>query len=281
MTFREARKEGSDRLARANVDSSSLDSSLLLSYATGFDRVRLLALSEEEISADRVERFRSLIERRASGICVAYLLGLKEFRGLDFVVTPAVLVPRPDTETLVEAALEWIDERVSLDPEAPAKLCILDVCTGSGCIAVALKAERPEVFVSACDISSEALAVARTNSARLLGAIDSTDQVSFFLGDLLTPVPGIFDLIVSNPPYIPSAQIDTLAREVRNEPNLALDGGNDGFDTIRRLVPDAFEKLNNRGRLLIEAGHDQGAGVAKLMAEAGFTDIFFYPDLAG
>jgi release factor glutamine methyltransferase len=213
-------------------------------------------------------------------VCVAHLVGRKEFRGLDFMVTPDVLVPRPDTETLVEAALDWIDQRAS--DAAGRMIRAIDVCTGSGCVAVSVKAERPDTAVAASDVSEAALEVARRNAERLLAPPRSGgDPIDFHLGDLLAPAPGPFDLIVSNPPYIPSAVVDTLSAEVRKEPRLALDGGRDGLDLIRRLVRESFLKLNPHGRLLIEAGYDQSADVAQIMRGAGFTGIGTYRDLAG
>lgn len=273
MTYREARVEGAERLSRAHIESSGLDASLLLSRAAGVDRSRMLAMPDAPLTGDQIAFFLRLIDERASGVCVAYLLGTKEFRGLDFLVTPAVLVPRADTETLVETALARIDSM-----NRPIR--VLDVCTGSGCVAVALKAERPEIQVSACDLSVDALDVARRNAQRLLPSAGGIEPVAFHQGDLLDPVPGYFDLIVSNPPYIPSADIAALSAEVRGEPCIALDGGADGLDTIRRLVPQAFEKLVRGGKLLIEAGHDQAASVAELMRRTGFAGISFSQDLA-
>lgn len=279
MTIREAQAEGSGILDRARVDEPSLDASLLLAYAVGLDRSRLIARYSEAIEPSGLSRYRNFIARRADGDCVAYIVGMKEFRGLDFIVTPDVLVPRPDTETLVEAALEWIDERANGGHRGP--FSVLDVCAGSGCVAIALKAERPDISVSASELSDSAMAIARRNADRLLKPKFGGACIDFFLGDLTAPVPGPFDLIVSNPPYVPSEIIDGLSVEVRKEPRMALDGGNDGLDLIRRLVPESYQKLRSGGRLLVEAGHDQSAAVARLMGAAGFIDTASYRDLAG
>ncbi len=274
MTLREARTEGMSALSRAAVASPQLDASLLLAYAVGLSRGSLLARYGDPLGQDGLDRYRALIERRAAGTCVAYLTGSKEFRDLTFRVTPDVLVPRPDTETLVEAALEWIDARPS-DPAIRA----VDVCTGSGCIAVSLKKERPSIGVSACDLSERALAVAEGNALALLGG--DADLIDFRAGDLLEPFEGRFDLIVSNPPYVPTGDIDGLEREVRGEPRMALDGGEDGLDIVRRLIGQAAERLTSGGRIFIEAGHDQAASVVSLMKEAGLVDIETYRDLSG
>jgi len=293
MTLREARAEGADALSRSAVESPALDAALLLAHAAGLDRAKLLARLSDPIAEETLAEYRALIGRRAAGSCVAYLVGRKEFRGLDFIVSPAVLVPRPDTETLVEAALEWIDARAAmhgplgprssprpLRPEAPSRtLRALDVCTGSGCVAISLKAERPGLSQAAADLSEAALEVARENARRLLpgGAAD----IEFFLGDLLEPVAAPYDLITANPPYVPSAVIETLAAEVRAEPRLALDGGADGLVLVRRLAFEAACKLAPGGRLLIEAGHDQAPAVAEILGAAGLVDIAFQRDLAG
>ena len=279
MTIREAQTEGAGILAGSRVDAPSLDASLLLAFAVGMDRARLLASYPEEIGPETLSRYRDLLARRESGDCVAYIVGSKEFRGLDFSVTPDVLVPRPDTETLVEAALEWIDDQARASGRK--RLSTLDVCTGSGCVAIALKAERPELAVSAVDLSAPALELARKNAYRLLGETRGEEPVAFFLGDLTAPVPGSFDLIVSNPPYIPSYAIDRLSPEVRKEPRLALDGGGDGLDVIRRLVGETFAKLRSGGRLLMEIGHDQTASVGRLLSSVGYCDVDSYPDLSG
>jgi release factor glutamine methyltransferase len=195
-----------------------------------------------------------------------YLLGSQEFAGLEFAVSPAVLIPRHDTEVLLAEAL-----RV-----APVATTVLDVGTGSGCLAVALAKALPAAQVTASDLSAEALAIAATNAVR------HDAQVEFLPGSLFAPVAGRqFELIVSNPPYIPSADLDTLQPEVREfEPLLALDGGADGLDCYRRLVPEAVVHLTKPGWLVVEIGIGQAAGVQELFALAGFSAIFTAKDPA-
>lgn len=286
MTVREASAAGAARLAEAGVDSPALDASLLLAHILGTDRASLLASGPDNVPSDAEAAYEALIERRAAGTCVAYLVGYKEFRGLAFAVTPAVLVPRPDTETLVEAALAWIDAHPAVDAGRPLR--VLDACTGSGCVAISLKAERPALSVGACDVSEAALEVARNNARTLLGgpAEESREAgteppVAFYRSDLLSDVPGRFDLIVSNPPYVPAADIDGLAPEVRGEPRLALDGGKDGLDLVRRLIAEARDRLDPGGRILIEAGWDQSPEICRLLSRSGFGRIEAFRDLGG
>lgn len=286
MTVREASAAGTARLAEAGVDVPALDASLLLAHVLGTDRTSLYARGPDPVPPAAEAAYASLIERRAAGTCVAYLVGYKEFRDLRFAVSPAVLVPRPDTETLVEAALSWIDAPFSAGAGRPLR--VLDACTGSGCVAISLKAERPALSVSACDVSEAALEVARNNARTLLGAPAEGGRVAageapvaFYLSDLLASVLGRFDLIVSNPPYVPAAEIDRLTAEVRGEPRLALDGGADGLDLVRRLIAEARDRLNPGGRLLVEAGWDQSPEICRLLSAAGFGTIESYRDLGG
>ncbi len=286
MTVRETSAAGAARLAEAGVDSPALDASLLLAHVLGTDRAALYARGPDPVPPDAEAAYAALIERRAEGTCVAYLVGYKDFRDLRFAVSPAVLVPRPDTETLVDAALAWIDERLA--EYRGRSLRVLDACTGSGCVAVAIKAERPVLSVSACDVSEAALEVARSNARELLGSpaegpreAGAEPPVAFYRSDLLADVPGRFDLIVSNPPYVPAADIDGLAPEVRGEPRLALDGGKDGLDLVRRLISEAQDRLNPGGRLLIEASWDQSPEICRLLSRSGFGRIEAFRDLGG
>jgi release factor glutamine methyltransferase len=295
MIVGEALAEGAALLRKAGADSPSLDASLLLAAALGVDRSRLFAHRPDLLEEDALSRYRGLLARRASGDCVAYVLGHKEFRGLDFLVTPAVLVPRPDTETLVEAALEWIDGRDARETRRNLQasvqpLRVLDVCTGSGCVAISLAAERPLLNMTGSDLSPAALAVARANADSLLPpGGESRDaptprqrpRIAFYESDLFSSVPGRFDLIVSNPPYVPTGVIPGLSVEVRREPLLALDGGTDGLDLIRRLVAEARERLDSGGRLLVESEEAQTGFIAELMRGEGFLEIEIYRDLAG
>jgi release factor glutamine methyltransferase len=210
------------------------------------------------------------VQRRTAGEPVAYILGRKEFWSLDLEVDPRVLIPRPDTETLVEQALEILGTKAS-----PAR--VADVGTGSGALALAIKKERPADDVVAVDISEDALSVARSNGTRL--GLD----VRFVQGDLVAPLASLepFDLVVSNPPYVQSADIATLAPEVRCEPHLALDGGPDGLEVVRRLAQDARAVLAPAGALAMEIGADQAAAVRAILQGFGFTRVGGRRDLAG
>lgn len=286
MTVGGARAEGAALLRARGVETPELDASLLLAQILGIERTRLLLLSPEELDAADLAAYQKVLERRSSGICVAYILGYKEFRGLDFHVDPSVLVPRPDTETLVEAALEFLSaafpQNASPSGRHPVRHPrILDLCTGSGCVAISLAAERQDALVSACDLSPSALDVARRNAARLLPDRLPPASVHFFQSDLFSAASGPYDLIVSNPPYVPSAVVDSLSADVRGEPRIALDGGEDGLDLIRRIVRESPSLLDQGGRILIESGFDQGAEIAQLMERAGLRDIRSYRDLAG
>ncbi|GHT93429.1 release factor glutamine methyltransferase [Spirochaetia bacterium] len=288
MTIREALAQGSGLLKSAQVDTPALDAGLLLAEVLNTSRVGLIAAGPEPLSEEDYRRFRAFLERRLSGECVAYILGRKEFRGLEFTVTPAVLVPRPDTEILVEAALEKLAESNSqLGPQTQLK--VLDLCTGSGVVAISLKHELPELEVWASDISEAALEVARANAARLLGAelnSGTESAIRFIKSDLFNRIGadrtgGPFHLIVSNPPYVCTKEIETLSPEVRREPLLALDGGGDGLDLIRRIIAEAPEHLFPGGRLLLEADPRQMKAIAALLEIEGYKDILILRDLSG
>jgi release factor glutamine methyltransferase len=221
-------------------------------------------LSGEELAA-----YRALIQRRRRREPVAYIRGEREFYGLSIRVDPRVLVPRPDTETLVEVVLQRMP---GLGAAAPR---IVDVGTGSGAIAIAIAVARPDAQVEAVDRSPDAAEVARANAARHAPA------VNVLVGDLLAPIDGAIDVIVSNPPYIPTAQIATLQAEVQREPRLALDGGPDGLEVVRRLVSEAHARLVKGGLLALEIGDDQAEATAAIFAHAGFDEIAKDRDLAG
>lgn len=259
-------------LRASGAGTPSLDAALFLCAAAGVDRSRVAVHPELPLGPAAEKDFRRMLGRRADGDCAAYVLGSKEFRGIDFAVTRDVLVPRPDTEILVEAALERLAACGAPNPR------VLDLCTGSGCIAVAVKSEFPAASVEACDISDAALKVAASNAERVLGK----GAVAFFESDLFSNARGgAYDMIISNPPYVPSAAIDGLDREVRREPRIALDGGADGLDLIRKIVAEAPRMLTGGGALLLEAGDEQADAIARLMEEAGFVDIRTRRDLSG
>jgi len=273
MTIREV-------LAEASAVISSLDASLLLASVLHVNRSSLIAAGGEPLGEASLSAFRALIQRRLDGECVAYIVGRKEFYGLDFVVSPAVLVPRPDTETLVEAALDFCREWGKT-------VRVLDLGTGSGAIAIALKHTIPELEVWATDISAEALAIAQANAARLL----PPNSIHFYQGDLYkalpyslirqcrTPTP--YSLHISNAPYIPTAEIAGLAPEVQREPLIALDGGSDGLGIIGRIISGAPQFLCPGGALMLEADPRQMERIVALLRQTGFTDIHTRRDLSG
>jgi release factor glutamine methyltransferase len=237
---------------------------LLLAAATGFSQASVLAHPESELPAAAEARFRDLAARRKHGEPIAYLLGEKEFYGLPLAVNPAVLIPRPETELLVDLALA----------RQPAS--VLDLGTGSGAIALAIKRHLPAARVVAVERSAAALAVARRNALKL-GL-----EVDFRHGLWFEPVAGErFDLVVSNPPYVAMDDPHLSLGDVRFEPHAALVAGGDGLDSIRAIVRDAPGHLNPGGRLLLEHGLGQEAEVGKLLRAAGLEDIATWPDLAG
>jgi release factor glutamine methyltransferase len=276
VRVKEALAEGRNRLAQTG--SAALDAGLLLSRILGVGREKLY-LDSAELSPADLSRFREYVERRLSGECTGYIIGRREFYGLDFCVNPAVLVPRPDTETLVEAALE---ELSALHSSLHSSLSsVLDLCTGSGAVAVVLKHERPELDLRAVDISAKALETAEANAERLLAG---RGTIRFLQGDLYAPLPEDspkFALITANPPYVPSAEIAKLAKEVQNEPRIALDGGEDGLDILRRIIEGAPTRLAPGGALLLEADPSQMEKIAPLLEKYGFGDIRIRKDLAG
>ena len=254
--------------ARSGVDAPRLTAELLLAHALGCDRVRLYLDFDKPLLEPELARFRSLVKQRAEGEPTAYLVAAKEFFGRSFRCDARALVPRPETELLVEAALELIPVESGL---------ALDLCTGSGCIGVTLALERPRARVLASDVSADALALACENAERL-GA-----KVELLRGDLFAPVPEDlrFDVIVANAPYVPTAEIPRLAREVRREPALALDGGSDGLAVLRRLVAEAPARLRGGGTLVLEMHESHAQTLPALCREAGFASVEARRDLAG
>jgi release factor glutamine methyltransferase len=273
MTCREALNAGSALLRSSGLESPSLDASLFMADLLAVERSRLPLLEDRELSPELYRRFRERLERRRAGECAAYILGRREFMGLDLAVTAEVLVPRPDTETLVEAALAWIDH-----PDSPrGSLSVLDLCTGSGAVAEALKHERPDLILWASDISAGALAVAEANARRLLGP----DKITFVRSDLFKAITGSFDLIAANPPYIPAGELESLPREVRGEPVLALDGGEDGLALIRPLIAGARDRLKQGGALFMEADPRQMPAITGILENCGYRNIRIRKDLPG
>lgn len=254
-------------LKEKGVEGARREAEWLLGHATGLSRLDLYLQFDKPLEDAELTAFRNLVIRRGRREPLQYLLGDQEFMGRNFRVTPAVLIPRSDTAVLVEQALKLM----------PPAARVLDVGTGSGCIAISIACEDPRAIVHAVDISPDALAVARQNAQTLAA------DVTFTQGDLCTPYAGSrFDLLVSNPPYIRQTELAGLQPEVIDfEPVMALDGGADGLDFYRRLVAAAPELLTPGGWLLVEVGYDQASDVAKLMDTAGLRDISTGHDSAG
>jgi release factor glutamine methyltransferase len=253
------------------TDVPQLEAEILLSHVTGLSRTTLLAHPDRPLPTDQptnqLSNYQALVRHRASGYPLPYLTGRVEFYGLEFEVTPETLIPRPETETLVDLAL------------AHRTATVADVGAGCGCITVALAAHMPNATIYAIEIAPAALAVARRN----VGRHGVAARVRLLIGDVLTPLPGPVHLIVSNPPYVSTGDCASLPVSVRDhEPRLALDGGPDGLSVIRRLLAQAPAKLRPGGRLLIEIGSDQGDAAGRL-AYTFFPQatIRVHPDLAG
>ena len=255
-------------LAAARTKLPANEARLLLGHVLDRPAVWLMAHDDEALDEEAVLRFASLVARRKGGEPVAYLLGYREFYGRVFAVSPAVLIPRPETELLVDLALAQ-----EVGAGGTAKL--LDLGTGSGCIAITLALEIPSARVSAVDASAAALSVARKNAERLEA------NLRLLRGDWFDSLAGErFDLIVANPPYVAEADAHLAAGDLRHEPRLALAGGDDGLDAIRRIVADAPAHLAPGGRLLLEHGCDQGAAVRDLLESAGLACVGQHRDLA-
>ena len=251
------------------VDNPRLDAEVLLSHILCRDRLYLYVHYDQPLSAEELAAFRECVRKRAARVPVAYITGEKEFFGLTFSVSPAVLVPRPETELLVETVVK----RLVGNP-APR---IVDLGTGSGAITVSVLTQLPQATAVAVDISAAALAVAQTNAKRHAVA----ERVEWKQGDFWQPVSGLFDAIVSNPPYIPAADVRALAPEVQNEPVLALDGGLDGLDYYRRLLSDGDAYLAPGGFIAIEIGINQAAAIGSLAGQSPFIVADVTADYAG
>lgn len=256
-------------LEEATAAIGRVDAHVILAHLLGVDRAYLVANPMRVLTESEDARLDSAVATRALGHPVAYLLGKREFYSRDFAVGPEVLIPRSETETLVEAALSRLVPRASC----------LDLGTGSGAVALTLACERPDLRLTGTDTSEAALAVARTN-ALFLGC---ADRVELLQGPWYAPVAGQrFDLVVSNPPYVADGDPHLDKGDLRFEPRAALtDGSGDGLDSIRAIVAGAPRHLNPGGWLLLEHGYDQAPAVASLLAAAGFEDLVAIPDLAG
>lgn len=266
MTFREAICFGEEKLNIAGIDDAKHDAWLLLTFICKIDRTFYYVHMDEDMSVEQVAEYESVLNKRAEHVPLQYITGEQEFMGIPFHVNDAVLIPRQDTETLVEQALKVVRPGMK----------VLDMCTGSGCILISILKNIVDVEGFGYDISKQAINVAKENAK--LNNVNATFERS----DLFEDVTERFDVIVSNPPYIPTDVIGGLMPEVAvYEPMQALDGKEDGLHFYRRIVAKAADYLNPDGKLLFEIGHDQGESVSALMKEAGFKDVRVVKDLAG
>jgi release factor glutamine methyltransferase len=274
LSVESARRALAAQLRSARFEEAELDARILLGAALGLDLTGLIAQAARLLTETETSRLAQYAGRRIAGEPVARILGTREFWGLPFRLSEATLVPRPDTETVVELALEIFRDR-----QASRQMRIADIGTGSGAILLALLHEIPGAVGVGTDLSLTALKTARDNAA----ALGLADRASFVACSYATALRGPFDLVVSNPPYIPSAEIPKLSIEVReHDPHLALDGGNDGYDAYRALIPQASERLAPGGALIVEAGQGQARNIETLMTAAALVvDRPPKADLAG
>ena len=266
MTFREAISFGEEKLNIAGIDDAKHDAWLLLTFICKIDRTFYYVHMDDDMSVEQVAEYENVLNKRAEHVPLQYITGEQEFMGIPFHVNDSVLIPRQDTETLVEEALKVVRPGMK----------VMDMCTGSGCILISILKNIVDVEGFGYDISKQAINVAKENAK--LNNVNATFERS----DLFDDVSDKFDVIVSNPPYIPTDVIGGLMPEVAVfEPMLALDGKEDGLHFYRRIVEKASEYLNPGGKLLFEIGHDQGESVSGLMKEAGFQDVRVVKDLVG
>lgn len=265
MTYREAMNLGEEILSMANIADAKTDAWLLLSMVCRIERSFYYLHMEEDLPEEELSEYEIALKKRAEHIPLQYIVGETEFMGLKFKVNSSVLIPRQDTETLVEEALKVVKPGMK----------VLDLCTGSGCIIVSILHNVPEVEGYAIDISKQALNVAKEN-AKL-----NDVPIVFERSDVFDNVTGTYDVIVSNPPYIPTQEIVRLMPEVQEfEPIEALDGKEDGLYFYQKIIAESKEYLNTEGKLLFEIGYDQGEAVSAMMREAGFKDVQVIKDLA-
>lgn len=269
MNYKDCFTMGETRLREAGIEEASLDARLLLEYICGTNRSDLIVHGDREVAPEHEAWYADAIAKRASRIPLQHITGEQGFMGLTFRVNEHVLIPRQDTEVLVEEVMRDMMDGMR----------ILDMCTGSGCILISLLHYSNDCEGVGVDLSANALAVARDNAEKLLG---DKCSYTFVQSDLFEQVDGVFDVIVSNPPYIRTDVIETLMPEVRvHEPMMALDGETDGLAFYRRIVDEGKRFLRREGRLYFEIGHDQGEDVRCLMEEGGFKEVKVIKDLAG
>ena len=266
MTYKQAEQKGELLLQEAGVMDAKIDAWLLLEMVAKIDRSFYFTHINEEVEPEVLTEYERVLEKRAEHVPLQYITGEQEFMGMTFKVNSNVLIPRQDTETLVEDTLKVIEPQME----------VLDLCTGSGCILLSILKNAPTVRGTGSDVSKQALLVAKEN-AKLHDL-----EAEWVRGNLFDNVSGSYDVIVSNPPYIAQTEIPRLMPEVAQfEPIQALDGGVDGLDFYRKITEEAPQYLKENGYLFFEIGYDQGQEVQRLMCEAGFTDVAVIKDLAG
>ena len=271
MIYRECYEQGCRTLQAAGIEEAALDARLLLEAVCGTDRNDLLVHGEQPVEPEAEEKYFGWIGKRAGRIPLQQLTGEQDFMGLTFTVNENVLIPRQDTEILVEEVLKELHDGMR----------ILDMCTGSGCILLSLLHYSNDCEGLGVDLSAEALEVAGRNVLKVLTP-EKAEHAHFLQSDLFEKVEGKFEIIVSNPPYIASAEVDRLMPEVRDhEPRMALDGTEDGLEFYRRIIAEAGQYLVSSGMLFFEIGYDQGQAVSELMREHGYREVQVVQDYAG
>lgn len=299
MTIQQFKSQAVKSLEKGMVPSPSaaLDVSVLLEARLKKNKTWILMHAGDELTPEDFNWLTEAVAARSTGLPVAYITGHKEFYGYDFAVSPAVLIPKPDTEILVEHALDEIIAKMDARPDIVLSVC--DMCTGSGCIGLSVLRQLIDEYhiprgklpkFTFADISPEALDIAKQNAKNLLGEAEMEEH-RFIQTNLFSEVQYTFDIILTNPPYIPATMVDELLKDGRNEPRLALDGDiglfgehtetNDGLDLIRRLIPESYERLIHNGVLLMETGEYNAEAAKALFEESGFRCTKIYKDLEG
>lgn len=269
MTIEEEIQRGAQLLKDSEIENPRFEAELLIDLVLDVGRVKLYTEGNKEITPLEHEHFQSLLKRRAGGEPYAYISGHKEFMGIDFLVNSDVLIPRPDTESIVETSLKIIGGK---------SMTVLDLCSGSGAIGISLAVYAPQINITFSDISEAAIEMTKKNAAR------KQVLAEYYISDLFSEIPADkkFDLIVSNPPYIPDAEIDRLERDVSDyEPRLALSGGESGYLIYEKIIPQAFDFLSDGGSLVLECGFDQASELSDQLERAGYEVKEIIIDLAG
>lgn len=286
MTLENCLRQGINTLQSNNVSDADFDAFALLEYVTGVSKSDFFFKKSDEISDSCYERYIELIERRSKRVPLQHITNRQNFFGYDFYVDSNVLIPRQDTEVLIEKILEVIEANFNV--EISSDISILDMCTGSGCIAITIYKELIKrgfnIDATAVDLSKDALAVTENNVENLVGIKALNNTFHIIESDMFSNINNnrSYDIIVSNPPYIPTRDIEKLEPEVRDyDPIMALDGDTDGLRFYRRIIEESSNYLNNNGFIAFEIGYNQGDDVKSLLEEKGYKDIHIYKDLGG